>query len=152
MAPSHGFRLRRSGRRVVSDSSEQESAQSVQSFLSLCHILAFVRSELESTLVPSPGGLAIASLPLVSRLWTVLSWPHLMCLGSVVDRLMVVPHQLIGSGVCSPASTICPPGFMRQRFFWFSASVYSSGSPRRGHPSGSSLSQSSIETKALPTP
>ena len=52
MAPSHGFRLRRSGRLVDSGSSEQEYAQSVRSFLSLHHILAFVRSELESTLVP----------------------------------------------------------------------------------------------------
>ena len=25
------------------------------------------------------------------------------------DRLVVVPRQLLGSGVCSPASTICPP-------------------------------------------
>ena len=53
MAPSHGFRLRRSGRLVDSGSSEQESAQSVRSFLSLRHILAFVRSELESTFVSS---------------------------------------------------------------------------------------------------
>ena len=44
--------------------------------------------------------LAIASLPLVLRPWTVLSWPHLMSLGSVVGRLMVVPRQLLGSGVC----------------------------------------------------
>ena len=53
LAPSHRFRLRRSGRLVGSGSSEQESAQSVRSFLSLRHILAFVRYELESTLVPS---------------------------------------------------------------------------------------------------
>ena len=38
---------------LFSVSSEQESAQSVQSFLSLRHIPAFVRSVLESTLVPS---------------------------------------------------------------------------------------------------
>ena len=140
MAPSHGFRLRRSGQLVDSGSSEQESAQSVRSFLSLHHILVFVRSELESTLVPSltaallgwlPSGLAIASLPLVSRPWTVLSWPHLMSLSSVVGRLVVVPRQLLGSGVCSPASTICPPySFMKQRPFGFSASVYSSESSR----------------------
>ena len=71
-----------------------------------------------------PSGLAIATLPLVSRPWTVLSWPHLTSLSSVVDRLMVVPRQLIGSGVCSPASTICPPSsFMMQRSFRFSASI-----------------------------
>ena len=38
---------------VDSGSSEQESTQSVRSFLSLRHILAFVRSGLKSTLVPS---------------------------------------------------------------------------------------------------
>ena len=138
MALSHGFRLRRSGRRVDFGSSEQESAQSIRSFLSLRHIPAFVRSELESTLVPSltavllgelPGGLAIASLPLVSQPWMVLSWPHRMSLSSVVGRLVVVPRQLIGSGVCSPASTICSPSsFMKQRSFGFSASIYSSES------------------------
>ena len=53
MAPSHWVRLRRFGRLVDSGSSELESAQSVRSFLSLRHILAFVRCELESTLVPS---------------------------------------------------------------------------------------------------
>ena len=76
------------------------------------------------------SGLA-ASLPLVSRPWTVLSWPHLMSLRSVVGRLVVVLRQLIGSGVCSPASTICPPSsFMKQRSFGFSASTYGSESLR----------------------
>ena len=81
MAPSHRFRLHRSGRLVASGSSELGAAQSVHSVLSLCHILAFVRCELESPLVPSltaarlglwPSGLAIASLPLVSRPWSGL--------------------------------------------------------------------------------
>ena len=79
------------------------------------------------------SGLAvsIASLPLVSRPWTVLSWPHLMSLRSVVGLLVVVPRQLVGSGVCSPASTICPPSsFMKQHSFGFSASIYSSESSR----------------------
>ena len=76
MAPSPGFRLRRSGCLVASGSSEWGAAQSVRSVLSLRHILAFVRCELESPLVPSLAaeclglwscGLAIASLPLVSR-------------------------------------------------------------------------------------
>ena len=133
MAPSHGFRLRRSGRLVDSGSTELESALSVHSVLSLRHILAFVRCELESPLVPSltaallgwlPSGLAISSLPLFSRLWMVLSWSHLMSLSSVSDRLVVVPRQFIGSGVCSPASTICPPSHvMKQRSFGFSASI-----------------------------
>ena len=41
MAPSNGFRLRRSGRLVASGSSELEAAQSFHSVLSLHHILAF---------------------------------------------------------------------------------------------------------------
>ena len=41
MAPSHGFRLCRSGRLVVSGSSELEAAQSFHSILLLRHILAF---------------------------------------------------------------------------------------------------------------
>ena len=53
MAPSHGFRLRRSGHLVVSGSSELETAQSFHSVCSLCHILAFVRCELGSPLVLS---------------------------------------------------------------------------------------------------
>ena len=133
MAPSHGFRLRRSGRRVASGSSELGAAQSVHSVLSLRHILAFVRCELESPLVPSltaaclglfPSGMAIASLPLVSRPWTGLCWSHLMSLSSVSDRFVVLLRQLVGSGVCSPASTICPPSsVVMQSSFGFSASV-----------------------------
>ena len=66
---------------------------------------------------------------------------------------LVVPRQMIGPEVCSPASTICPPSsFMKQRSFGFSASIYRSESLRRGHPSGSSLAQSLIATTALPTP
>ena len=56
-----------------------------------------------------PSGLAIASLPLVSRPWTGLCWSHLMSLSSVSVRFVVLPRQLVGSGLCSPASTICPP-------------------------------------------
>ena len=133
MAPSHGFRLRWSGRLVASGSSELGAAQLVHSVLSLRHILAFVRCELESPLVPSltvahlglwPSSLAIASLPLVSRLWTGLCWSHLMSLSSVSDCFVVLPRQLVGSGVCSPASTICPPSsVVKQSSFGLSASV-----------------------------
>ena len=108
----------------------------VHSVLSLRHILAFVQCELESPLVPSliaallgllPSGLAIASLPLVSRPWTGLCWSHLMSLSSVNDRFVVLPRQLVGSGLCSPASTICPPSsVMKQRSFGFSASFFAS--------------------------
>ena len=54
MAPSHGFRLRRSGRLVASGFAELDSAQLFHSVSSLRHILAFVRCELGSPLVPSP--------------------------------------------------------------------------------------------------
>ena len=50
VAPSHGFRLRRSGRLVASGSAELETAQSFHSVHSLRHILAFVRYELGSPL------------------------------------------------------------------------------------------------------
>ena len=133
MAPSHGFRLRQSGQLVASGSSELGAAQSVHSVLSLRHILAFVRCELEFPLVPSltaaclglrPNGLAIASLPLVSRPWTGFCWSHLMSLSSVSDRFVVLPHHLVCSGVCSPASTICPPSsVVKGSSFGLSASV-----------------------------
>ena len=69
-----------------------------------------MRCELKSPLVPSltatrlgflPCGLAITSLPLVSRPWTDLCWSHLLSLSSVSDRFVVLPRQLVGSGVCS---------------------------------------------------
>ena len=66
----------------------------------------FVRCELGSPLVSSLPlrhslasclvALPFASLPLVSRPWAVLSWPHLLSLSSVGDCLMVVLLQLIG--------------------------------------------------------
>ena len=132
MAPSHGFRLRRSGRLIASGSSELGAAQSVHSGLSLRHILAFVRCELESPLVPSltaarlgllPSGFAIASLPWVSHPWTGLCWSHLMSLCSVSARFVVLPRQLVGSGVCSPASTTCPPSSLRVLCFVFDSSL-----------------------------
>ena len=110
VAPSHGFRLRRSGRLVTSGSSELGAAQSVHSVLLLRHILAFVRYELESPLVPSltaarlglwPCGLAIAALPLVSRPWTGLCWSHLMSLSSVSDRLWCYRASWLAQG-CVP--------------------------------------------------
>ena len=145
MAPSHGFRLRRSGRLVASGSSELGAAQSVHSVLSLHHILAFVWCKLESPLVSSltaarlgllPSGIAIASLPLVLRPLTSLCGSHLMSLISVSDRFVVLPRQLVGSGVCSPASTICPTSsVLKQRSFGFSASfslqVFAMRSPFR---------------------
>ena len=114
----------------ASSSVELDSAQSFHSVCSLRHILAFVRCELGSSFVSSPGGtswlgpsgLAIfASIPLVSRPWTVLSWSPLRSLSSVSDCLMVVPRQLIGLGEYSPASPICLTSRVRKRSFGFSA-------------------------------
>ena len=52
-----------------------------------------------------PYGLAIAALPLVSRPWTGLCWFHLLSL-SLGVLFVVIPRQLVGSGVHSPASPI----------------------------------------------
>ena len=110
VAPSLGFRLCRSGRLVAYGSSELGAAQSVHSVLSLHHILAFVRYELESPLVPSltaaslglwPSGLPIAALPLVSRPWTGLCWSHLMSLSSVSDRSWCYRASWLAQG-CVP--------------------------------------------------
>ena len=59
--------------------------------------------------------LPFASLPLVSRPWTVLSWSPLLSLSSVSDCLVVVPCQLVGLGRCSPASPNCPPPRVRKQ-------------------------------------
>ena len=42
------------------------------------------------------AALPFASLPLVSRPWTVLSWSPLLSLSSVSDCFVVVPRQLVG--------------------------------------------------------
>ena len=105
MAPSPGFDF--TGL-VVSGSSELGDAQSVLSVLSLRHILAFVRCELESPLVSSltaahlglwPYGLAIAAFPLVSRLWTGLCWSHLLSLSSVSVRSWCYHASWLAQGV-----------------------------------------------------
>ena len=132
MAPSHGFRLRRSGHLVASGSSGLGAAQSVHSVLSLRHILAFVRCELESPLVPSltaarlglwPYGLAIAAFPLVSRPCTGLCWSPLLNLSSVCVRSWCYRASWLAQG-CSPASPICPTSSVVKRSsFGLSASV-----------------------------
>ena len=83
----------------------------------------FPRS-LRRSLASCLAALPFASLPLVLRPWTVLSWSHLMSFSSVGDRFVVVPRQLVGLGGCSPASPNCPPSRVRrQRSFGFSASL-----------------------------
>ena len=65
----------------------------------------FPRS-LRRSLASCLAALPFASLPLVSRPWTVLSWSHLMSLCSVSNRFVVVPRQLAGLGGCSPLRPI----------------------------------------------
>ena len=70
----------------------------------------------------------LAALPLPHYRWSRVhgrsSAGLMMSLSSVSDRLVVVLRQLLGSGVCSPASTICPPSrVLKQRSFGFSASI-----------------------------
>ena len=133
MSPSHGFRLRRSGRLVASGSSELGAAQSVHSVLSLRHILAFVRCELESPFVPSltaaclglwPCGLSFAALPLVSCPWTGLCWSHLMSLSSVSDRSWCYRASWLAQGCVPLLRPFCPTSSVVKRSsFGLSASV-----------------------------
>ena len=65
---------------------------------------------------------------------------------------MVLPRQLVGSGV-SPYFACCPPSSVPKRSsFGISAWGFRFKSSRWGHPSGSGLSQSSIGSKALAPP
>ena len=98
-----------------------------------------------------PYGLAIAALPLVSRPWTGLCWSHLLSLssGGFVRGYTAPVGWLRG---VFPCFAYCPTSSVLMRSsFGFSAS-FRAKSSRWGHPSGSSLSQSSIGTKALPPP
>ena len=107
--------LHRGGRLVASVSSELGAAQSVLSVLSLHHILAFVRCELR---VP-PCFLAYCGAPWLMALRCGLcripagleSMDRPLLVSSVESQLcecpfMVLPRQLVGSGVYSPASPI----------------------------------------------
>ena len=133
----------------------------VHSVRSLRRSLALVRTDDSLHLVSSvsvehfgfwPYGLAIAALPLVSRPWTCLCWSHLLSLssgGSV--RGYTAPVGWL-RGV-SPCFAYCPiSSVLKRSSFGFSASSFALKSSRWGHPSGSSLSQSSIGTKSLPPP
>ena len=65
---------------------------------------------------------------------------------------MVLPRQLVGSGV-SPYFACCPTSSVLKRSsFGLSASGFRFESSRWAHPSGSGLSQSSIGSKALAPP
>ena len=98
-----------------------------------------------------PYGLAIAALPLVSRPWTCLCWSHLLSLssGSFVRGCTAPVGWLRG---VFPCFAYCPTSsVLKRNSFGFSASSFAL-SLRDGDPAGSSLSQSSIGTKALPPP
>ena len=68
------------------------------------------------------------------------------------DCFVVLPCQLVGSGVCSPASTICPTSSVVKRSSFGLSALVSHQVFAMRSPSGSSLSQSSIGTKTLPPP
>ena len=133
----------------------------VHSVRSLRRSLALVRADDSLHLVSSlsaehfgfwPYGLAIAALPLVSRPWTCLCWSLLLSLssGGSVRGYTAPVGWLRGVSSCF---AYCPTSSVLKRSsFGFSASSFRSKSSRWGHPSGSSLSQSSIGTKALPPP
>ena len=76
-----------------------------------------------------------------------------LLVSSVESQLCECPFvvllcQLVGSGVCSPASPICHTSSILKR----SSFGFCVKSSRWSHPSGSSLSQSSIGTKTLCAP
>ena len=121
---------------VASGSSELGAAQSVLSVLSLRHILVFVRCELESP----PCFLAHCGAPWLMALRSghcrlpagIASMDGPLLVSCVESQLcecpfVVLPRQLVGSGVCSPASPICPTSSVLKRsFFGISALVFAS--------------------------
>ena len=133
VAPSPGFDFTCL---VVSGSSELGAAQSVLSVLSLRHFLAFVRCELESP----PCFLAYCGVPWLMTLRSghcripagLASMDRPLLVSSVESQLcecpfVVLPRQLVGSGVYSPASPICPTcSVLRWSSFGISASVFAS--------------------------
>ena len=134
VAPSPGFDF--TGRLVASGSSELGAAQSVLSVLSLRRILAFVRCELQSP----PCFLASCGTPWLMALRSshcritagLASMDRPLLVSSVESQLceclfVVLPRQLVGSGVYSPASPICPTSSVLKRSsFGISASVFAS--------------------------
>ena len=134
VAPSPGFDF--TGL-VVSGSSELGAAQSVLSVLSLRHILAFVQCELESRPPLFPRSLrralayGLTVWPLPPSRWDRVHGRASAGL-SVESQLcecpfVVLQRQLVGSGVCSPASPICPTSsVLRRSSFGISASVFAS--------------------------
>ena len=145
MTPSHGFRLCRSGRLVAFGSSELGAAQSVHSVLS----------------APSHSGICAVRVGVLLCSLTHCGAPWLMALrsghcritaglasmdgtllvSSVESQLCECPfvelqRQLVGSGVCSPASPICPTSSVVKRssfglFASVSCQVFTMRSPCR---------------------
>ena len=115
---------------------ELGAAQSVLSVLSLRHILAFVRFELKSP----PRFLAHCGAPWLMALRSgncripagLASMDSPPLISSVESQLcerpfVMLPRQLVGSGVSSPASPICPTSsVLRRSSFGISASVFAS--------------------------
>ena len=133
MAPSPGFDF--TGL-VASGSSELGAAQSVLSVFSLRHILSFVRCELESP----PCFLAYCGAPWLMALRSghcripagLSSMDRPLLVSSVESQLcecpfVVLPRQLVGSGVSSSASPIwATSSVLRRSSFGISALVFAS--------------------------
>ena len=133
VAPSPGFAF--TGL-VASVSSELGAAQSVLAVLSLRRILAFVQCELQSP----PCFLDYCCAPWLLTLRSshcritagLASMDRPLLVSSVESQLceclfVVLLHQLVGSGVYSPASPICPTSSVLKRSsFGISASVFAS--------------------------
>ena len=100
-------------------------------------------------------GLTVSPLPHYRwsrRPWTGLCWSHLLSLssGGSVRGYTAPVGWLRGVFLCF---AYCPTSSVLKRSsFGFSASSFALSLRDGGHPSGSSLSQSSIGTKALPPP
>ena len=128
VAPSPGFDF--TGL-VVSGSSELGAAQSVLSVLSLHRILAFVRCELQFP----PCFLAYCGAPWLMALRSrhcritagLVSMDRPLLVSAVCVSVRGLPRQLVGLGVYSPASPICPTSSVLKRSsFGISASVFAS--------------------------
>ena len=117
VAPSPGFDFTGLVVLVASGSMELGAAQSVLSVLSFRHILVFVRCESGGP----PCFLAYCGAPWLMALRSghcripagLASMDRPLLVSSVESQLcecpfVVLPRQLIGSGVYSPASPICP--------------------------------------------
>ena len=147
--------LHRFGRLLLSGSSGLVAALPVLSGCALRRSLAGgVRSSVFTLFPPVVRGtLVLTGRSRHCRVTAGLASMDMPLLVSALEVLfMVLPRQLVGSGV-SPYFACCPTSSVPKRSsFGISAWGFRFKSSRWGHPSGSGLSQSSIGSKALAPP